>query len=102
MFMIWFADLDQADTDPYPSRQQPQIAITAGLLRRQGVVKRTHLVPKLIEQRPISSDGERLYNARNRRVIRRCAVFADASVRGWSAISCCHDRSSDVGRSGGR
>jgi hypothetical protein len=35
-------------------------------------------------------------NARNRRAIRRSAVFADACVRRWPAIRCCHDRSSVV------
>lgn len=39
VFMIWFADLDESDEDPYPSRQPPLIAITADdVMRIQGDV----------------------------------------------------------------
>jgi hypothetical protein len=71
-------------------------------LCRQGVVKRTHLVSKLVEQLPPSHGGIWLYIARNHGAIRRNAAFVDACVGGSLAIRCCHDGSSVILRSGGR
>ena len=59
--------------------------MAVGLLRRQGVVERTHLVAKLVEEFPVLSDADRLHNARKWPVIRRIAAFADACIGGWLA-----------------
>ena len=49
--------------------------MTVGLLRRDGIVQRTHLVGKLIKQLLASVAWIRLCIARNRHAIRRRAVF---------------------------
>src|SRR5262249_6818522 len=51
VFMIWFADLDQTDGDPYPDRQPPQTAITADdVMRIQGEVASPAQLKKQIDE----------------------------------------------------
>jgi hypothetical protein len=38
--------------------------MVVGLLRRQGVAKRTHLVAKSVEELPVLRDADRLHNSR--------------------------------------
>jgi dCTP deaminase len=51
VFMIWFADLDKTDENPYPSRQPMQIAITADdVMRIQGDVASPAQLKKQIDE----------------------------------------------------
>ena len=62
VFMIWFADLDQSDEDPYPERQRTETVITADdVMRIQGEVASPAELKKQLDQ--LKSDLEKKIHA---------------------------------------
>ncbi len=57
VFMIWFADLDHTDENPYPDRQPPQNAITADdVMRIQGEVASPAVLKKQLDELKMELD----------------------------------------------
>jgi len=57
VFMIWFADLDHTDENPYPDRQPPQYAITADdVARIQGDVASPAVLKKQLDELKMELD----------------------------------------------
>src|SRR5271166_3262634 len=57
VFMIWFADLDHTDENPYPDRQPPQNAITADdVMRIQGDVASAAVLKKQLDELKMELD----------------------------------------------
>ena len=75
VFMIWFADLDQADENPYPDRPPAQSAITADdVARIQGDVASPAVLQKQIDELRAELD-KKFHAAEQTRLFNRALIM---------------------------
>ena len=75
VFMIWFADLDNTDDNPYPDRQSPQNAITADdVARIQGDVASPAVLKKQLDELKTELD-KKFHAAEQTRLFNRALIM---------------------------
>ncbi len=105
VFMIWFADLDHGDEDPYPDRQPPQIAaITADdVMKIQGEVASPAQLKKQIDDLKIDLEKKihaveqsKLFNRSLLTFLLGIVASIALAIIGWVFIKPTFDGASDA------
>jgi len=87
IFMIWFADLDRPDEDPYPDRPPVQNAITADdVARIQGEVASPAVLKKQIDDLRTELD-KKFHAAEQTRLFNRALIMLLIGIAATIAVS---------------
>jgi dCTP deaminase len=104
VFMIWFANLDHTDENPYPDRQQPQNAITADdVMRIHGEVASPAQLKKQIDDLRIDLEKKihaveqsKLFNRSLLTFLLGIVPSIALAIIGWVFIKPTFDRASEA------